>query len=694
MTRPVLAAGLLLLATLSAAAQDLPFQLPGEEKKQHLDIKVTVSPADPFSDANQARPATAKKTEVRRGDTFFVTFHVTPQDGWYTYPMTRRGSEQSKGQIAKLSVEAGDHLTPLYPVRETEPVWIRPSPVVEWELQHKKPFVWSQEVFVKPTAAEGKPLTLKYVLDLQVCKKSCVLEQHPLEVEVMVSTEAPLAPPADISKRPTKAPELVLVTHPEDAKKPGAKKPDAKRADSSRPAVTAPPGLLGALGRAILSGLLSLLTPCVFPMIPITVSYFIKQGEAKKGSPVMMALVYSGTITLVLVAGGLALMQVLTAVINHPITNFVLGGLFLFFALSLFGMYDITLPSWLQDATSSGEGKGGLAGVFFMALTFSIISFACVGPIYGGFLTVEAAGSTGQVQRVLAVIAFSAAFASPFFLLALFPTMLRSMPRAGSWMNAVKVVMGFLELAAFVKFVRSGELLWFGSGQFMSYSLCMASYVAICVACGLYLLGLYRLPHDHEAPETVSVPRLLFAGMFLSLGLYLVPGIFPVEDEDVPRKGLVYGWVDGFLLPEPSKGPARSAAGGKESLVWLSNLEEALSRARAEKKLVFLDFTGINCTNCKVNERRIFPRPEVQKAFSKHVLLKLYTDTVPSGVSQLPSAAEAVKFRTEKFESESLPLYVLLRPTADSFEVVDKYGMLKGLIEDADVPAFLEFLGH
>ncbi|MGL4555332.1 MAG: cytochrome c biogenesis protein CcdA, partial [Gemmataceae bacterium] len=373
-------------------------------------------------------------------------------------------------------------------------------------------------------------------------------------------------------------------------------------------------------------------------------------------------------------------------------TNFLLASLFLFFALSMLGWYDITLPSWLQDATASGENRGGLMGVFFMALTFSIISFACVGPVYGSFLSLEAAGQSSYLSKVAAVAAFSVAFASPFFLLALFPTMLRKMPRAGSWMNTVKVVMGFLELAAAVKFIRSGELGWLGSGQYFSYPFCMAMYVGLCVACALYLLGVFRLPHDHEAVETISVPRLMFAVTFLGIGLSLTPGIFPLEAEDVPRKGALFAAVDSFLLDEPGPKPS-GKKGDKDEQPWLSDLDEALSRARAEKRLVFLDFTGILCTNCKLNERYIFTRPDVKAAFGKTVLLKLYADKLPSGLRQSPDVAGAKKLRTEIFQSESLPLYALLRPKDGGFDVVGKYGMLKGIIDTADVPEFLAFLG-
>src|SRR5262245_24668682 len=375
-------------------------------------------------------------------------------------------------------------------------------------------------------------------------------------------------------------------------------------------------------------------------------------------------------------------MRFLVELSVHWATNFALAWIFLFFALSLLGMYDITLPSWLQDATASREGKGGLVGVFFMALTFSIVSFACVGPIYGGFISVEATGSgtaAGYLMRGLPVLAFSAAFASPFFVLALFPSLLKTMPRAGSWMNAIKVVMGFLELAAVVKFLRAAELSMTRSSNFFTFDFSLGMYIAISLACGLYLLGVYRLPHDHDPAESIGVPRLLFSLAFLTLGAYLMPGLFKTDDGEAQRpRGTVFAWVESFLLPDTdgAKKPRKGNSG--QHLVWQSKLEEALAEAEREMKLVFIDFTGMLCTNCKLNERNVFTRPEVQAALGKHVLLKLYTDYVPTGIEQVPNAEEALKYRNETFKTGALPLYVLVRPKGKSFDVlrVDEQGLI------------------
>jgi thiol:disulfide interchange protein DsbD len=298
-----------------------------------------------------------------------------------------------------------------------------------------------------------------------------------------------------------------------------------------------------------------------------------------------MASVYCATIVAVLTVGGIALVRVLQVVSQHYLTNIFLTVVFVFFGLSLLGMYEITLPSGLANLTGSREGKGGLVGIVFMALTFSIISFACVGPIYGGFITLEASQSsavTGWLQRFAGPFAFALAFASPFFVLALFPSLLRSLPRSGSWMNSVKVVMGFLELAAAFKFIRAAELNLLAKTEYFTFDLVLGIYVALCVACGLYLLNVYRLPHDHDAAEAIGVPRLIFGLVFLSLGLYLLPGMFKEGDKDRAQKprGVAYEWVRSFLLPDDRSD-------------WQTNLAVAMAEAEKEDKPLFIDFTGL-----------------------------------------------------------------------------------------------------
>jgi thiol:disulfide interchange protein DsbD len=469
------------------------------------------------------------------------------------------------------------------------------------EYEYEEPFTWVMEVLARPSAAPGTT-NLELDVVLQVCDiNHCVPEKYTLTVPVSISTKDAVVLSPDVAKLLS---EHDAARAKEQAEKERKASGTPTSAGGSSPAgsfdwreytvVNSPSlhtssgeaknsGLWATIVTAVLGGFISLLTPCVFPMIPVTVSFFLKQGERAHHRPLTMAAVYCATIVAVLTVGGMALVHVLQVISQHWITNIFLTGVFIFFALSLLGMYEIALPSGLANLTGAREGKGGLIGIIFMALTFSIISFACVGPIYGGFITLGATQSfvTGWLQRFLGPFAFAVAFASPFFVLALFPSLLRSMPKSGSWMNAVKVVMGFLELAAALKFIRAAELNLLAKSEYFTFDLVLGIYIALAVACGLYLLNVYRLPHDHEAAESIGVPRLVFGLVFLSLALYLLPGMFKAnEDRAQKPHGIVYEWVQSFLLPDNRSD-------------WQTDLAAALARAEREKKPLFVDFTGV-----------------------------------------------------------------------------------------------------
>ncbi len=249
-------------------------------------------------------------------------------------------------------------------------------------------------------------------------------------------------------------------------------------------------------------------------------------------------------------------------------------------------MYEIQLPSSLSRFTASQESRGGIAGTIFMALTFTIISFTCVAPFFGAFIALAGSAQTAAewTKLSLGALAYATTFAAPFFVLALFPTLVRTLPKSGSWMNTVKVVMGFVEMAAALKFLRAGELLWLGKAELLTYDLVLGMYVALSLLCGLYLLNLFRLPHDYDVPQQLGVPRLLFSVMFLSLAFYFTPALFKENGGEPQRPhGKVFAWLDSFLLPEP----------GSQELTWIGKLDTGLQQAKQKVKLVFIDFTGL-----------------------------------------------------------------------------------------------------
>ena len=272
---------------------------------------------------------------------------------------------------------------------------------------------------------------------------------------------------------------------------------------------------------AISMGFLALLTPCVFPMIPITVSYFTHQGEMGEGKPLKNAIIYTLGIIGAFSILGFILALTLGAsganqLASNPWVNLFIAALFIYFALSLFGMYEIHLPEKLRQFSLKQEGRGGIIGTLFMAVTFTLTSFTCTVQFVGLLLV---AASQGQwFWPMVGMVVFSAAFALPFFFLALFPQYLAKMPKSGGWLNSVKVVLGFLEMAAAFKFLSNTDLVW-GWG-FFSHNAVLAVWAILMLLAGVYLLGKIQLPHDSPV-KSVSVPRLMLSTAFLTFGLYL-----------------------------------------------------------------------------------------------------------------------------------------------------------------------------
>jgi len=413
-------------------------------------------------------------------------------------------------------------------------------------------------------------------------------------------------------------------------------------------------------------GFVTLLTPCVFPMIPITVSIFLKQSEKQGTNVLALALVYAVTIVILLSVAALTLLTTFSRLAVDPITNVLLGALFVVLALSLFGLFELTLPSSLSTALDNRAGRGGYLGTMFMAASFTVVSFTCVAPFLGGFSGMAASGNFSTLELAAGAVTFATAFASPFFLLALFPSVIKKLPKSGDWMNMIKVTMGFLELAAALKFFRTAELRWLTPPQYFTYDMVLAMWVAILVAMSLYLFGVFRTLHDPEMHDHVGPWRIIFALISLGLAVYLMPALFSQGAKERNRPvGVVYAWVDSFLLPEPS---AAETVGG--DLPWSADLRRTLDDARAKGGRVFVDFTGVTCTNCKLNERDVFTKPEVKELFKKYGLVQMYTDTVPEyfyeiapGIDrQDADAAFNLKFEKQAFGEEQLPLYVILRP--------------------------------
>jgi len=384
---------------------------------------------------------------------------------------------------------------------------------------------------------------------------------------------------------------------------------------------------------AMSMGFLALLTPCVFPMIPITISFFMHRSENTNSSPVKSATVYMLGIVLTFTFLGMMLAILLGAsganqLAANPIVNLFIAFLFIYFAMSLFGFYEIEIPESLRRLSLQKENSEGYVGILFMALTFTLTSFTCTVQFMG--LILVAASQGEWFWPIIGMLIFSLAFASPFFFLALFPHYLTKLPQSGGWLNSVKVVMGFLELAAAFKFISNTDLVW--NWNIFTYEVVLYLWALIMLLTGLYIFGLIKFKND--SPVTFSIQRSLFALAFIFFGTYLAAGNHGYD---------INGNIKSYLPPKKYQ----------SNLVWNNNLDDAFIIAAEQNKNIFIDFTGVTCTNCRWMETNIFSINSVEELMAEYVLVSLYTD---AGEGYL----EKREYQINRFETAALPYYVIL----------------------------------
>ncbi len=436
---------------------------------------------------------------------------------------------------------------------------------------------------------------------------------------------------------------------------------------------------------AVTFGAISLLTPCVFPMIPITVSYFMKHSDGDHKRTIKLATVYSvGIIATFSLLGMLLAVLFGAAGINlfaaNPWVNLFIGSLFLFFAFNLFGFYEISIPSSLltklDSITRTKEGKGSAyIGALLMGLTFTLTSFTCTSPFIGSLLVSTAQGD--WKMPLLGMLVFSFVFALPFFVLAVAPRLLHSLPRSGSWLNSVKIVMGFLEIAAAMKFLSNVDLVWgaglnesgvLNYGKVFTRELVLIIWVVIGIGIVTYILGFYKFRHDSPVRKITPL-RAMFAALFFGLCIYLTTGVL----------GRKLGELESFLPPKNSKSVFNVLGNPDEELAWMTNdFKGALERAKAENRKVFVDFTGYTCTNCRWMEANLFVLPEVRAEMEKFVLVSLYTD----GEGEVYERQQ--QFQQDTFQTVALPFYAVF--DADGQPVA----IFPGLTRDSK--EFVDFL--
>ena len=438
-------------------------------------------------------------------------------------------------------------------------------------------------------------------------------------------------------------------------------------------------GLLSFLWIAVTAGFAALITPCVFPMIPLTVSYFSKdadQSSAKSGIGQALLFGLSIVFTFTLLGGILSLILGASGANQfaaNPWVNLFIGLILILFAVSLLGMFELRLPYQVTNYLNRKSNESsGFIGIIFMALTISAVSFSCTAPFVGGVLAATTGGE--WFYPLIGMAAFATAFSTPFILFAMFPGWLESMPKSGSWMNVVKVTLGFIELAAAVKFISNADLVW--NWGIVSRPFAISIWIVVFLLAGFYILGFYQLNHDQK-PKQIGPGRLLFSLPFLLFSFYLLPGLM----------GASLGIWDAWLPPKQATdvsvvasvvGSGGTNSGNMSEENWSEDYESSISEAKENNQPVFIDFTGYTCTNCRAMETNVFPLEGVQKHFQKMEKVRLYTDDGTKG-------PENQQFQFKLTGTVALPTYVIVNP--QNGKIIDQ---LVGYTNKEKFTAFLD----
>ncbi len=417
-------------------------------------------------------------------------------------------------------------------------------------------------------------------------------------------------------------------------------------------------------------GLASVLTPCVFPMIPITMSFFLTKQGASKGRILGEAALFCLGIIVLFTAIGFSLTAILGAsgvvsIGSNVWVNTFISLIFFALALSLLGAYEITLPSSLLTKLNQASEGGGVVGTLLMGLTFSLTSFACVGPFIGTLLAASVTGD--KLQPTLGMMSFSAGLSLPFFFLALFPSAIGNLPRAGNWMIRIKIVMGFLILAAMLKYLSNVDtVLQLG---LLTRERFLALWVVLFALPGLYLLG--KLPMDGiKRDEQLGPGRALAGTVFVAFALSLIPGMF----------GANLGELEAMVPFAKENASLFGGASGGEKLAWMKDdFEAAIAKAKAENKNVLVAFTGVACTNCHWMKANMFTKPDVAAEMKEFVMLELYTDVLDDAKSEANQ-----KRQEELFATVAIPYYAVF--SADAKVVASFPGLTR------DPKEFIAFL--
>ena len=611
--------------------------------------------------------------KTKKSDEFELVFHASIEACWHVYSQIIEGFDGPIPTAFTVEWPAG-----VEAIGEMEEC----APIVKFDPQFNMnvPYFEEEVFFVQRFRSIGATASdVSGFITYMACQEERCVFPPDLDFSVNI-TDWNNAPEAD--ERPELCPASQQLCVESDHPSSSDDKDEEKE------------GLLGVFLLGMLLGFAALLTPCVFPMIPMTVSFFTKQSKTRSEG-IRNALIYGFFIIFIYTGLGLLLtavfgVDILNVISTDPFFNVFLFLLLLIFGASFLGAFEIQLPASWANKTDEAADKGGLLGIFFMAATLAIVSFSCTGPLVGSALAGAATGSFAAPTAVM--FGFSLALALPFMLFSAFPGWLNSLPQSGGWLNSVKVVLGLLEIGFAFKFLSNADLvLQLG---LLQRELFIAIWVAIVLCIAFYLFGWILFPHDSKT-ERIGVFRFSMGMIFLTLAIYLVPGMW-----GAPVK-LISGFPPPMFYSEWSQGGSTSANGHASGHVEarFTDYDEGMAAAIAENKPVLLDFTGWACVNCRKMEEQVWPDATVaDMLMNEVVLISLYVDerkALPESEQREEMyGGKAFKIKTvgnkwsylqaSQFNTNSQPFYVLLDH--------DGQPVSEGVGYNADPEVFVEFL--
>ena len=655
-----------------------------------------VGDADPVVWTATVEPAT-----VEAGGTTTLSLRAEIGAGWRMYAL-----DSPLGRPLGVRFEESPAFVPVGPVQQPQPR-AGHDPILDEGYTYFSDAVRLTRLY---RAQSGGDARIGGTISYMVCNDEICLPpmQHPFAVAVTVRAAAvaetpPAAPasPAPVGPDPAtaSAPNPELSSGSEAERDPPAVdevEPEAAVAEPSTPTFVpldadAPQrsGWWGFLLLAVGAGLAALLTPCVFPMIPLTVSYFLHHaGDRRKAA--RMAGLYGLSIVGLFTGLGIAMALLVGAagpqlIAANPFVNLFIGLVLVVFGFSLLGFYDLRMPAGLLNYFNrQSDERGGTVGVLFMGLTLVLVSFSCTVPFVGGLLAATAQG--GWAQPIIGMVVFSSVFALPFVFFAAFPNALRRLPKSGSWLRSLKAVLGFVEVAAALKFLSNADLVW-GTGL-LPRPLAIALMIVIFALAGFYLVGklALRSPEAEVAvsPQPVGGLRLLTAIGFFGLALYFVPGLL----------GAPLGGFDAFLPPRLATDVSLTALVGQEAggpvrhggVAWHQTRASAFEEAQRTGRPVLIDFTGYTCTNCRHMEATVLSKPAIAERIDRDfVPLQLWTDDGERG-------PDLQRYQLQLTGRIALPTYAVVHPDGDLITQLSGVTSLDAFAEflDAGTVAFLQ----